>query len=234
MTDYAPYQGAPAQPHPLALGSVRPLRIPAWIAMVALGLIGLEALIAGGLQAALYPATVSTTEATDLQIAIDAFLTGREQAVALLLMLIAGIAFVVWLHRARTNLDRGNRELTWTRGWAIGGWLIPLGNAVVPQLVVYEIDRYSELFADEAEGRPHERHRAVAVAWVALWSLFLIASQLGTPVLNELDPGPSVLAGAALGVFEAVTAGSAILLVWHITANQERIRLAALRGGPAA
>lgn len=230
MTDYAPYQGAPSQPHPLALGPVRPLRIPAWIAMAALGLIGLEALIAGGMQASLYPATVSTTEATETQIAINDFLIQREQAVAVLLMVIAGIAFVVWLHRARTNLDRpGDRELTWTRGWTIGGWLIPLGNAVVPQLVVYEVDRYSNRLADEAEGRPHERRRAVALAWVVLWSLFLITSQLGGAVLDELDPGPSVLAGAALGIFEAATAASAILLVWHVTANQERLRLAQLR-----
>jgi hypothetical protein len=200
--------------------------------MGTLGLIGLEALIAGGLQASLYPATVSTTGATDLQVAVDTFLLGPEQVVAVLLMLIAGTAFVVWLHRARTNLGRpGDRELTWTPGWTVGGWLIPLGNAVIPQLVVYEIDRYSERFADEAEGRPHQRHRAVALAWVVLWSLFLITSQLGGVLLDNLDPGPSVLTGAALGLFEAATAGSAIRLVWHVTANQERIRLAQLRGG---
>jgi hypothetical protein len=230
VTDYAPYQGGAFQPLSRTSGPLRPLRIPASIAMVALGLIGLEALIAGGLQASLYPATVSTAEATELQIAINTFLVEREHALAVLLVLLAGIAFVVWLHRARANLDGpGSQELTWTRGWAVGGWFIPLGNAVIPQLVVYEVDRVSERRADEAEGRPHEPHRTTAVAWVVLWSLFLIVSQVGNAVLNALEPGPAVLLGAVLGIFEAATAAGAILLVRQVTMNQERIRTAQQR-----
>jgi lysylphosphatidylglycerol synthetase-like protein (DUF2156 family) len=229
VTDFAPYQGSAFQPPPLAVGPLRPLRIPAWIATAALGLIGLEALIAGGLQASLYPATVSTTEATDAQVALSMFLIEGEPVVAVLLMMLTGIAFVVWLHRARTNLEGPGWDLTWTRGWSIGGWFIPLANTVIPQLVVYEVDRYSERLAEEAEGRPHRRRRAAAVAWVTMWSIFLAGSQLVGTVLDELDPGPSVLLGAALGLFEAATAGSAIVLVWHVTTNQERARLAQQR-----
>jgi hypothetical protein len=227
VTDYAPYQGSAFQPVPLASGPVRPLRIPAWIASVTLGLIGLEALITGGLQASLYPATLSPADATDTQIAINDFLIQRERAVAVMLTLFAGVAFVVWLYRARTNLDRfGGRELTWTRGWSVGGWVIPLGNVVIPQLVVYEVDRHSERLADEVAGRPHRRHRAAAVTWVSLWSLFLVCSQVGDTVLDALEPGPSVLLGGVLGIFEAAAAVSAILLVWQITTHQDRIRLA--------
>ncbi|RSM51286.1 hypothetical protein DMB66_42175 [Actinoplanes sp. ATCC 53533] len=160
---------------------------------------------------------------------------GALPTIGLLLLMLAGIAFVGWLHRARTNLDGPGEELAWSRGWSIGGWFLPIGNFVIPQLVVSEIDRVSQRRADEVEGRPHERRRGVVVAWVVLWSVSVAISQLGQPVLDRLDPGPSTLLSAAMSLFEAAAAGSAILLVWQVTANQERIRMAGLRyGRPAA
>ncbi|MFI7540995.1 DUF4328 domain-containing protein [Actinoplanes sp. NPDC049599] len=232
MTEFAPYQGGAFQPSPAFAGPARSLRVPARVTLVALGLIGAESLVGAALQAFCYPMAVGAGEPTAAQLAVADFLYLREPAVAAVLVLFAGLSFVVWLHRARTNLDGPDvEELTWKRGWSIGGWFLPLGNLVIPQLVVSEIDRVSERLADEAEGRPHERHPGVAVAWVTLWSLFLVVSQIGESVLGALYPGPSVLLGSAFGVFETVVAGSAILLVRQITANQERARAAADRLG---
>ena len=232
MTEHAPYQSSAFPPPQAWSGAARPLGRKAWIAMVFLGLIGAEALAAAGIQAYLYPAAVGIVEATEAQIALDSFLYGGEQVLATSLLLLAGVAFISWLHLARTNLQGAGAEaLTWTQGWSIGAWFVPLANLVVPQLVVSEIDRVSERRADEAEGRPHERRRGVLVAWLVLWSLFLLASQVGQPALLALDPGPSYLLASGFGVLEAVAAGSAILLVRRVTANQDRIRAAWLRHG---
>jgi len=237
VTEYAPYQGGAFSPPPAHAGPVRPLRNHAWIAMGALGIIGLEALVAAALLAYLFAAEAAATEPTSEQLALQTFLYEREQGVAAALLVVAGIAFVGWLHRARTNLDgRDGPELTWKRGWTVGGWLVPLGNLVIPQLVVGEVDRVSEEWADESEGRPHERHRGVLTLWVVLWSLHLVAGRFADNAPTELDPGPATLLGVAWGLFQAVTAGSAVLLVWQITAHQERARiaLARLAQAPAA
>jgi hypothetical protein len=230
VTEFAPYQGGTFQPPPSHPGPARSLRVAGWVAMIALGLIGAEALAAAALQAFLYPAMVGAVDPTATQRAVDEFLHTGERLIATVLLIVAGTSFISWLHRARTNLDGpGGREMTWTPGWSVGGWLLPLGNLVIPQLVVSEVDRVSERRADEAEGRPHERRRGVVVAWVVLWSLFLVVSQVGRPALALLDPGPSVLLGSVSGIFEAVTAGCAILLVRRVTANQERLRAALTR-----
>jgi hypothetical protein len=234
VTEFAPYQGSAFQPPPACSGPVRSLRLAAWAALIALGLIGVESLVGAGLQAYLYPATTGAEEATETQYAISDFLVGRERGIAVALLLLTGVAFVVWLHRARTNLDGPHSgDLTWKRGWTIGGWFLPLGNLVIPQLVITEIDRESERRADEAEGRPHERQRGVVVTWVVLWSLFLLISQVGQSAVDALEPGPSVLLAVAFGIFETVTAGSAIMLVWRVTANQDRLRDAQTRFDPA-
>jgi hypothetical protein len=234
VTEYAPYQGGAFQPPPAYSGPARALRVPAWLAMIALGAIGAEALAGAGLQAYLYPATTGAVETTEAQYAVSDFLYGPEQGVATLLLVLAGISFVVWLHRARTNLDDPHSpELTWKRGWAVGGWFLPLANFVIPQLVISEIDRESERRADEAEGRPHERHPGVVTTWIVLWSLFVVVSQLGGSALQSIETGPSVLLAVGFGIFEAVTAGSAIRLVWRVTANQNRLRDARTRFDPA-
>lgn len=233
MTEHAPYQGGAFQQPPTYSGPARLLRLRAWIAMVALGLIGTKALVEAGLKAFIYPAVVDSADPVGARFAVDGLLFELVPIIGVLLLMVAGIAFVVWLHRARTNLDGPGEELNWSRGWSIGGWFLPLGNFVIPQLVVSEIDRVSQRRADEAEGRPHERRRGVVVAWVVLWSLFMVISQLGQPMLDNLDPGPSTLLSAAMSLIEAVAAGSAILLVWQVTANQERIRMAALRYSPS-
>jgi len=235
VTEHAPYQGGAFQSPPTYSGPARLLRLRAWIAMVALGLIGTKALVEAGLQAFIYPAVVRAADPDGARLAVDGLLFELVPIIGVLLLMSAGIAFVVWLHRARTNLDGPGEELSWSRGWSIGGWFLPIGNFVIPQLVVSEVGRVSQRRADEAEGRPHERRRGVVVAWVVLWSVWVAISQLGQPVLDDLDPGPSTLLSAAMSLFEAVAAGSAILLVWQVTANQERIRMAAMRyGRPAA
>lgn len=91
--------------------------------------------------------------------------------------------------------------------------------------MILEVDRVSERLAAEAEGRPHRRHPAVAVTWVVLWSLHLVAVQADNLVLDELDYGRAMLLlGAVLAILAAVAAGSAIVLVWRVTALQERFR----------
>ena len=62
----------------------------------------------------------------------------------------AGIAAfvlsVIWLYRAKVTTQRfGATRITWSPGWAIGGWFIPFANAVIPKLVLHEVERVSSL-----------------------------------------------------------------------------------------
>lgn len=77
-------------------------------------------------------------------------------------------ATIVWWYRAyRAVVARGTEGLRWSPGWAVGGWFIPIGNVIIPKLVLNEIDRVS------GAGHDHEwRSRPVTPltnVWWAVW-----------------------------------------------------------------
>ncbi|MGY2031416.1 DUF4328 domain-containing protein [Nocardia gipuzkoensis] len=78
----------------------------------------------------------------------------------------AGSVFLFWLLRARINaeiLDPDAQRLG--RGWALGGWFVPVGNFIVPAIVVDDVYRVSH------RGSSPLRWPVVTwwLAWVAAW-----------------------------------------------------------------
>jgi hypothetical protein len=64
--------------------------------------------------------------------------TNGRQALAQVLQscayLLTGVGFLVWFHRAYTNLTAlGRQPLPYSPGWAIGAWLVPFLNLVRPK-----------------------------------------------------------------------------------------------------
>jgi hypothetical protein len=61
-----------------------------------------------------------------------------------LIVLVAGIIWLVWQHRAHSNLRAlGAAQLKYTPGWAVAWWLIPIANIVMPYLIVRELYKAS-------------------------------------------------------------------------------------------
>jgi len=117
------------------------------------------------------------------------------------------ITFLWWLYVALRNLVRWGLRPRWGPGWAVGSWLIPVADLVLPLLVVLEAARRS------GSGRGGT---ALVVGW---WVVFLAGEGLGD--FSTLDASvtvPLYVAAAAL----------AIAVVAHITGLQVRHR-AALR-----
>jgi hypothetical protein len=62
----------------------------------------------------------------------------------LLSFLVAGVVVLVWLSRARANADAlypAPHRLA--AGWAVGGWFVPIGNLVIPMIVVTDVVKAS-------------------------------------------------------------------------------------------
>ena len=52
--------------------------------------------------------------------------------------------FITWCHLAyRAAASRGATATSWSAGWAIGAWFIPLANLVLPKLVLREVEQMS-------------------------------------------------------------------------------------------
>jgi hypothetical protein len=130
-------------------------------------------------------------------------------AIALAALLVATtVVFIVWTWRsAKNNEVLGRVQPRHTSGWAIGGWLIPIGNLWIPVQIMQDLWEGSD---PEVQGRYRVQGfgRSPLISW--WWGLFLASRVLAaTPV------------GAICAIPAAVLA---ILVVRRVTERQEVAR----------
>ena len=117
-------------------------------------------------------------------------------ALQLVLLGIAGVAFVEWLYQSRINLRAfGVRRLRYPRVWAVGGFLVPALNLVRPYQVVREVWQASDprtqdpfAWSQLGTGRLLPAWWAATVVWVvlALASLLFCSGLLGLMVRRNI------------------------------------------------
>jgi hypothetical protein len=145
-------------------------------------LLGASAVSAVAL-AAVYGARISKIDAfdnnrtfanlSDLHDADDA--VSAMAGVVGLIMVAVFVVFIIFLFRASKNTELWDTSRrTWTPGWAIGGWFIPLANFVIPVLVILDIWRRTPERSADGEARANPSASLVGVWWV----LFLIGTVL--------------------------------------------------------
>lgn len=82
---------------------------------------------------------------------------------------IAAFAWLLWQHRAHSNLRAlGIGGLRFTPGWAIGWWFVPLANLVRPAQVMSELVRASET-PDESVGPVARATPRIVWIWWVIW-----------------------------------------------------------------
>lgn len=110
----------------------------------------------------------------------------RQQGISiggLAALAIAGVAWLVWQHRAHANLTAlGAGKLRFTPGWAVGWWFVPFANLVRPPQVMSELIRAS----DPADGRDEQAApKTPRIVWV--WWLTWVAGGLMTYVVSRVS-----------------------------------------------
>jgi hypothetical protein len=131
---------------------------------------------------------------------------GSRQVFAIALLSTI-ITFLWWLYVALRNLHRWGLRPRWGPGWAIGSWLVPVADLVLPLLVVREAARRS------GSGRGGS---TLVVVW---WVVLLVSEGLAD--FSGLDPlliVPLYVAAAALAI--AVVARITRLQLRHHAALQ--------------
>jgi hypothetical protein len=110
--------------------------------------------------------------------------------------LVIGIIFLIWFHRAASVAARLGRPARRSPGWAVGGWLIPIGNFFLP----YQSAR--DIF------RPDERRgRSLVTRW---WASYLIAGLVNLPL--------GLVAGFNEHAEVWIAAGAFAVVVWLFAA----------------
>jgi len=152
----------------------------------------------------------SIAEAADDMNAVDEAIAGLA-GLAGLVGLVVFILIIIWAnqaHKATQDLWHGPRK--WSSGWTVGGWFIPLANAVIPKLVLNEIERIavapreSGTVASTWTQRP-----TLPVGWV--WWLFFIAGGLTSAIGGSLFDASDGTAGSWRAGYIMVAIGYAAL-----------------------
>ncbi|MCX4729466.1 DUF4328 domain-containing protein [Streptomyces sp. NBC_01363] len=145
--------------------------------------------------------------ATDADLEADDFVSKLVTWPTLLVLLAAGVAFLVWLWRARINAElmSGAAAHRRSRGWVIGAWTIPVASLFYPYQIVEDIWQAS------APRRP------APVGLVAAWWALFVAATVIKPIqwrlASNLESEQDALSNAILSTVLTVLYLAAGVLV---------------------
>ncbi|MEW2398610.1 DUF4328 domain-containing protein [Streptomyces sp. NPDC046862] len=142
-------------------------------------------------------------------------------------LLSSAVVFLVWFHRVRVNAEVfdpfGHRK---KRGWAVGGWFVPVVNLWFPRRIALDIwDASSPWNAPRSHG--------LVNGWWAAWLISFVAGRVGFSAYRGAESAPEIRQAAGQVLFadavDVVAAVLAILFVLTLTRMQDT----KARSGPA-
>jgi hypothetical protein len=135
--------------------------------------------------------------------------------------LVVFILMIIWLnqaHRVSETMWRGPRS--WSSGWTIGSWFIPLAFFVIPKLVFTEVERIfrapREIDGSVPDGWQSRSPWTVGVFW---WLAFVSGVVATTAGVSMNDSNDSDLWEAAYWLLvsgQLLLAASAVLGVMYL------------------
>lgn len=141
-------------------------------------------------------------------------------------LVATGVVFLVWFHRVRCNGEVfAPNGFEKSRGWAIGGWFIPIAWYWIPSRIARETWVASSQTTQDGRLRPADS--GPVAYWWAAWVAGQVLDMLSTFVTNEnsvyaddlRDAAGMTIAVDGLDILSAVLA---ILFVRKLTAMQHR------------
>ena len=138
-------------------------------------------------------------------------------------LLVAVAAFIAWLYRARREAERLGGAPVWAPWWAVGGWLVPVANLVLPYLVVRDVRRASGPGPHAPVGRWWASALVTLLIHLVIWWYDGVTADFGTFERTALDTRtvayPLWTLGTVAVVVTAVLGGR---VVRRVTVAQQR------------
>jgi Domain of unknown function (DUF4328) len=148
----------------------------------------------------------------------------------------SAIAVMVWFKGAYDNaVPLGAAGLRYTPGWAIGGWLIPIGNLFIPKQLADDLWRSSDP-ALPADAGHHWKFTPVPgvlhlwwIAWLLRWLLTVVGDAMASRAIAQRDFYTYRASAAFVGAgdLSMLVAGALLIkIMWDVTTRQrERARM---------
>jgi len=144
----------------------------------------------------------------------------------LVVRILAGVFFAIFIHRAASNLRAlGRSGMEYTPGWCVGWFFVPFANLVRPYRAVSEVWRASD--PDAGPGADWMGSPSVPEVFRVWWGAWIISTLIGNGSSGVGDPATSSTIGLGAIVVSGVAAAACISLIHGIAARQS---VAMLRG----
>ncbi|GAA2083264.1 hypothetical protein GCM10009759_01250 [Kitasatospora saccharophila] len=201
-------------------------RSPRGLATASTVLLALNGVMAvGSVAVLLYLYTVEPGD--DVSLLVDLFGAGTTTNAGLVLSLATAVLFLMWLYRARVNAEviypHGHQH---ARGWAVGGWFVPLVQLWFPWQITTDVWKASAPAGEHGIPRPVSAwpvHSWWATILLSRLVYFIGAQSLGSEAaLHYTDSyRQALLLLIAASLMTLAAAVLAILVVHRLTAMQE-------------
>jgi len=160
---------------------------------------------------------------------------GAISRLQILVSIITAIVWLVWLHKAYSNLGlAGTKKSRFTSGWAVGYWFVPFVNLVRPYQIVVDLwlrsDQLNTRESVMSLARP-----AVISWWWGVYLLSAFAGRLFTSLAREAKSVDELINVTDVGMLaDAIGIVSALLAVTVVRGvDQRQQRLLAPSSGAA-
>lgn len=127
--------------------------------------------------------------------------------------LVVWILLMIWMnqaHKATQQLWRGPRQ--WTSGWTVGGWFIPVANAVIPYLVMSEIEKLALAPRTSGPTAWAWKSRSPLVVGKAWWILLVVGIVVYS-IGDELNTSNDASAGDVRAGYVSMAVGFVLIAV---------------------
>jgi hypothetical protein len=182
------------------------------------------ALISDVLEIRLYGKVIAGDDVSDQQLDFNDIRVAIVGMLQFLALIGGAITFILWLYRAYQNTDAvspGTRR--YGRGWAIGGWFVPVLAWWRPKQVINDVWR--------AGGQSEPS--GLLAAWWTMWVIAATGDRIGgRMVMNAETPDAYRDAAIAYVVIDLLFAVSAILAIKVASVLTSRLDERAKLGPP--
>ncbi len=138
--------------------------------------------------------------------------------------LLIAVLFMIWVYRSTKNLGAfGCEGLRYSPGWAVGWFFIPLANLVMPVLVMTEISKASQPYADQKDWRSFPLPAVIPIWWAIYIGTFfvsLIIVLINRGPAEEKNLTPVTISIVILCSWEILWAVLSMCVIRRITAQQ--------------
>lgn len=184
--------GAAMAPPPVPRGFTKdPARLTRFLTKMLWATLVLAAM--AGVAAAVSVATGNAARSADDELTLMDGIEGLVGLTQLVVWIVTGVAFLRWIHRANLNArGLGAQGMTFTPGWSVGWYFVPIANLWKPYQAMKEIW--------QASSNPRAWSTVTVPSLVSTWwTLWVLSNLLGQVSFRmSLKGGPELGQAAAL------------------------------------